>query len=128
MKRYTYILLGVLFLIALPYIIFLLKYMKALNDDSKRWYKTEYLDKGIQGVLTDLVIYKEKPYEVLLTIDDINSEFDINYGVTCVSDEFIQFVETGYKVYKIPGDKMMKFCRDTTTCGEFELYTCNDFQ
>ena len=48
--------------------------------------------------------------KIIISIDD-GSEFEISYGVTCVDDDFNNFVTIGDSVMKEKGTKVIKFIK-----------------
>jgi hypothetical protein len=61
--------------------------------------------KEFKGKIKYIQMFDENPYKIIISIDD-GSEFEISYGVTCVDDDFNNFVTIGDSVMKQKGTKL----------------------
>ncbi len=102
-------------------------YISGLDEQSDKWYKEEYVEKEFKGKVKYMQMFDDNPYKIIISIDD-GSEFDINYGVTCVDKEFIDFVEIGDSVFKRSEEKAIKFTKDDKKSKIFELNFCGKFK
>ena len=125
MKRLVIIMLvGVLGLLII-YLGFWYKYKKSMDEVNRDWYQKEYVGKEINGVLKSINEFEDNPFKIVLGIQNNQEEFEITYGVTCVDKEFRDFVQVGDSVFKVKGEKPIRFCKSYNVCREFELNFCN---
>lgn len=110
------------------YICYLALYAKYLSDAKQRWYEREYVNKEINGVLRSIEEFDKDQFEVVLSIKNQGEPSNIRYGVTCVNQEFIDFVVVGDSVLKERGSKTIKFCKTRSNCKEYELNFCSGLQ
>lgn len=127
MKRISIILLGLVIVFALIYLSKWYMYISALDGQSNKWYKEEYVEKEFKGKIKYIQMFDENPYKIIISIDD-GSEFEISYGVTCVDDEFNNFVTIGDSVMKEKGTKVIKFIKTDRRNKVFELNFCDKFK
>ena len=99
------------------------QYKKALNKQRKQYYDTSYIGKQFSGRIIPIDQFEHNSYTAVLGIDD-STEFDINYGVTCVDQKFNDFVAVGDSVFETVGSKYIKFCKSDKRCREIELNFC----
>lgn len=102
-------------------------YVSALDNQSDKWYKKEYIEKEFEGKIKYIQMFNENPYKIIVSIND-GSEFEISYGVTCVDDEFNNFVKIGDSVIKEKGTKFIKFIKLDKRNKVFELNFCDKFK
>ena len=107
------------------YLNFWYRYKKSMNEVNSDWYEKEYVEKEIEGVLKSITEFNDNPFKIVLGIQHKQDEFEITYGVTCVNREFRDFVQLGDSVFKIRGEKSLRFCNSKSTCKEFELNFCD---
>lgn len=127
MKRILIILLGLVIVFALIYLLKWYMYISALDDQSDKWYKEEYVEKEFKGKIKYIQMFDENPYKIIISID-YGSEFEISYGVTCVDDDFNNFVTIGDSVMKEKGTKVIKFIKADRRNKVFELNFCDKFK
>ncbi len=127
MERKNIIVVSIFLIILLMGSCKWLQYKKALDEQAREWYEKEYIGKQFIGKIKAINPQEDNPYKVVIRIDD-ESEFDINYGVTCVDYSFNEFVAEGDSVFKKSGSKYIKFCNPDNHCREIELNFCDKFK
>lgn len=127
MKRRNIIVVSIFLIILLISSCKWFQYKKALEEQANEWYEEEYVGKQFIGKIKAINPHEDNPYKVVISIDD-TSEFDINYGVTCVDYAFNEFVAVGDSVFKNCGSKFIKFCKPDNHCKEIELNFCDKFK
>jgi hypothetical protein len=127
MNRKNIIIFSILFILLLMGSCTWWRYKKALNEQAREWYEKEYIGKKFVGKIKAINLYEEHPFKVVIRIDD-ESEFDLNYGVTCVDLMFNEFVAEGDSVFKTAGSKYIRFCKPDKRCREIELNFCGKFK
>jgi hypothetical protein len=128
MKRITIIICLVAIGLLGIYLNYWYRYKKSMDEVSRNWYEKEYFGKEIKGVLKSITEFNDNPFEIVLLIKNEGEEFDVRYGVTCVDKEFRNFVQVGDNVFKMPGEKIIRFCKTKNSCKEYELNFCNKFK
>jgi len=128
MKRLTTLLLvGALGILGF-YLSFWYRYKKSMDEVNRDWYEKEYVGKEIKGILKSITEFNDNPFEIVLSVKNEGEEFNISYGITCVDKEFRDFVQEGDSVFKMQGEKPLRFCKPNSNCRDFELNFCNKFK
>ena len=98
-----------------------------MDEQADEFYRNEYVNKSFSGKIYNIVEYDYNPNKIVLSIDD-GTEFHLTFGVTCVDNEFNEFVKKGDSVHKISGSKYIKFCKPYGQCKDIELNFCDKFK
>lgn len=113
------------------YLLYWFLYKRSMDKVNEEWYKEAYVNKRIEGVVENIVVFNGDSSKITLSIEDNNSELKIRYGVTCVDRSFWDFVSIGDSVFKDSGIKKIEFCRTSSqfkNCKNIELNFCNEFE
>ncbi|MDO9184689.1 MAG: hypothetical protein Q7W13_01665 [Bacteroidia bacterium] len=124
MSKTITISLSIIFVIILVYSCRMCQYKKTLEKVSEEMYNEIYLNNTFKGKIKKLEPYHNKTYEYIMTIDTEEEEFDLDYAILCVDENFVSFVEKGDSVYKTGGSKTVKFCKKDKSCKDIELKFC----
>ena len=65
MKKISNILLGLVIIFALIYLSKWYMYISALDDQSDKWYKEEYVEKEFKGKINYIQMFDENPYKII---------------------------------------------------------------
>jgi hypothetical protein len=103
-------------------------YVAGVHKEERIWYEEEYVDKTVQGILERIVEFEGNPYKITLVIKNKNEEFDLDFGSTCVDEDFRVFVAVRDSVFKEKGKKELRFCKPSGHCKEFELNFCGRYE
>lgn len=110
------------------YFIQLFRYDNSLIIISEDWYENEYVHKEINGRIKQIKYFDDHPFKVTITIENEGDNFDLTYGATCINEQFNELVKERDVVYKMNGNRAMKFCKANKECMYFEIEFCAKFK
>jgi|GEM_PF-5598480 len=106
------------------YLGFMYEYKTVLDRDSEayNWYKENYLNKNIKGIVNTIINYGEgkKVIEIKMAKNEI-----IKYKSICTSDEFNHFVSKGDSIYKDSLSEFIYFKKSNGKLKSFKLDFCD---
>ena len=122
------VIIGIVAIALLVYVGMWVWYNQSIQESNEEWYKTEYVEKTLNGKVISIDEYRGNPKKVTISIKNRGDDFEVTYGVTCVSEEFKDFVKPGMSVQKDKGELVIQFCNEFKECESFELNFCGEFR